>query len=309
MTTVSRTQLDDLARQNCIQPYALGDDLLGCNLQDIQDFLQESNNYCFTQEHGLCKQDIDRYVEIKNLFSKTKSATTIPSTYDNIVVYAKDGKNIFHNHAMLEPCNYNNIGWHYCEHASAHFIDINLALIGGGAFAKVNSNDLEYIGQTTRTIWTWGHCGACANGGIYITVIVNNYRLVTNREFITWAVSYDTNAEQGDYKFFIRKVNSHSNAMDTAFRTRKGLRTWLKERNLRIGKKWSWGTTHKIIGDFDTTSFMSTKEYKDNMPTTAQEFLITDNGRVTKAYMNGITLCYCNCNVHDRYEENRVLNY
>lgn len=308
MTTRNK-QLDKLAEQNGVQPYLLSDDLQDCNLQDVQDFLQESNNYVFMQEHGLCKADIDRYIEIKSLFKQVKSATTTPSCYDNIVEYANDGKNIFHEHAMLEPCNYNNTGWDYCEHASAHFIDIDTASVSGGSFHEVNPNNLEYIGQTTKTIWTWGHCGACANSGIYITVTVNNYKLVTKREFIPWSISYDPNAEQGDYKFFVRKVNSHSNALDTAFRTRKGLRTWLKERNLRIGKRWSWGTTRKIVGDFDTIAHMSTKEYKENMPADAQEFLITSNGSVTKAYMNGTTLHYCNPNVKDRYEEYGILNY
>ena len=307
--TTRNEQLDKLAEQNGVQPYLLSDDLQDCNLQDVQDFLQESNNYGFMQEHGLCKQDIDRYIEIKTLFNQTKSATAVPSCYDNIVVYAQDGKNIFFNHAMLEPCNYNNTGWDYCERASAHFIDIGTASVSGGSFHEVNPNDLEYIGQTTRTIWTWGHCGACAQGGIYITVVVNNYKLVTNREFIPWTISYNANAEQGDYKYFVHKMDSHSNAMDSAFKTRKGLRTWLKERNLKIGGKWSWGTTHKIIGDYNTIAHMSTKEYKENMPADVQEFLITSNGSITKAYMNGTTLHYCNPNVKDRYEENGILNY
>lgn len=306
-TKTTRTQLDNLAQEHGIPTYSLSDDLQACNLDDIKEVLQVSNNYLFISNHTLNKSDVELYHRIKQEFEQVKSTTTKPSCYDNIVVYANDNKHVFYNHAMLEPCSYNNTGWDYCEQPSAHYIDIDTASVSGGSFHEVESSKLEYIGQTKRTIWTWGHAGACANGGLYIQVVVNNYKLVTDREFIGWTVSYNSNVQQGDYKFFVRKRDSHSNAMDTAFMTRKGLTEWLKERNLKVGKKLSWGTTHAIIGDFDEVAYMSTKEYKENMPANAKEFLKTSNGRVTKAYMNGTTLCYCNPNVKDRYEENRIL--
>lgn len=307
-TKTTRTQLDNLAQEHGLfSRYLLSDDLQECNLEDIEEVLQVGSNYSFIGSHTLTKSDVELYHRIKQEFEQVKSATTKPSCYDNIVVYANDNEHVFYNHAMLESCSYNNTGWDYCEQPSAHYIDINTALVSGGSFHEVEPSKLEYIGQTKRTIWTWGHAGACADGGLYIQVVVNNYKLVTDREFIGWTVSYNSNVQQGDYKFFVHKRDSRSNAMDTAFMTRKGLAEWLKERNLKVGKKLSWGTTHAIVGDFDEVAYMSTKEYKENMPANAKEFLKTSNGRVTKAYMNGTTLCYCNPNVKDRYEENRIL--
>lgn len=303
----TRTQLDNLASKYSIPTYWLSDDLQECSLEDIEEVLQVGSNYSFIGSHTLKKSDVELYHRIKQEFEQVKSATTKPSCYDNIVVYAKDNEHVFYNYAMLEPCSYNNTGWDYCECAKGHYIDINTTSVSGGSFHEVEPSKLEYIGQTKRTIWTWGHASACADGGLYIQVVVNNYKLVTDREFIGWTVSYNPNVQQGDYKFFVRKRDSHSNAMDTAFMTRKGLAEWLKERNLKVGKKLSWGTTHAIVGDFDELAYMSTKEYKENMPANAKEFLKTSNGRVTKAYMNGTTLCYCNPNVKDRYEENRIL--
>lgn len=303
----TKAQLDKLAQEYGIPTYHLGDDLQACNLEDIREVLQVSSNYLFICAHGLYKSDVELYHRIKQEFEQAKSATKEPSCYDNIVVYAKDNEHVFYNHAMLEPCSYNNTEWEYCEHPSAHYIGINTASVSGGSFHEVEPSKLEYIGQTKRTIWTWGHANACADGGLYITVTVNNYKLVTDREFIAWTVSY-SNLLQGDYKFFVRKRSTHSNAMDTAFKTRKGLTEWLKERNLKVGKKLPMGTAHAIIGDFDEIAYMSTKEYKENMPVNAKEFLKTSNGRVTKAYMKGTTLCYCNPNVKDRYEENRIID-
>lgn len=306
-TKTTRTQLDRLAQEHGIPTYSLSDDLLTCNLKDIEEILNVSSNYVFILNHTLKKPDVELYHKIKREFKQVKSTTTKPSCYDNIVVYANDNEHVFYNHAMLEPCSYNSTGWDYCEQPSAHYIDIDTASVSGGSFHEVEPSKLEYIGQTKRTIWTWGHAGACGHGGLYIQVVVNNYKLVTDREFIGWTVSYNLNVQQGDYKFFVRKRDSRSSAMDTAFMTRKGLIEWLKERNLKVGKKLSMGTTHAIIGDFDEVAYMSTKEYKENMPANAKEFLKTSNGRVTKAYMNGTTLCYCNPNVKDRYEENRIL--
>ena len=306
-TITTRAQLDNLAQEHGFLTYLLSDDLQACNLDDIKEVLQVSNNYLFISNHTLKKSDVELYHKIKREFEQVKSATTEPSCYDNIVVYAKDNEHVFYNHAMLEPCSYNSTGWDYCEQPSAHFIDINTASVSGGSFHEVEPSKLEYIGQAKRTIWTWGHAGACGNGGLYVKVTVNNYKLVTDREFIGWTVSYRINTQQGEYKFFVKKRDSHSNAMDVAFSTRKGLAEWLKERNLKVGKKLSMGTTHAIVGDFYEVAYMSTKEYKDNMPANAKEFLKTSNGRVTKAYMKGTTLYYCNPNVKDRYEENRIL--
>lgn len=303
---VTKKQLDKLAQKYSIPTYLLGDDLLESKLEDIEEVLQVSDNYSFICEHALNKSDVELYHKIKQEFEQIKSATIKPSAYDNIVIYAKDNKHVFYNNAMLMPCGYNNTGWEYCEQPCAHYISSNNSSVSGGSFHEVDPSKLEYIGKTKRIIWTWGHAWACANGGLYIEVTVNNYKLISDREFIGWTVSYILKPQQGDYKFFVQKRESHSGAMDAAFRTRKGLIEWLKERNLKVGKRLI-GTAHVIIGDFDTVAYMSTKEYKENMPANAKEFLITNNGRVTKAYMNDTTLCYCNPNVKDRYEENRIL--
>lgn len=304
MTTVA--QLNKLAQKYGISSYLLSNDLLECNLKDIEGVLKVSSNYSFIINHTLKKSDVELYYEIKKEIEQTKLSTAKPSAYDNIVIYAKDTKHIFYNHAMLVPCSWNDAGWEYCEQPSAHYISTCNSSVSGGAFHEVSLDKLKYIGKTKRTIWTWGHAGACANGGLYIEVTVNNYKLITDEEFVGWTVSYNSNVQQGDYKFFVRKRHSHSNAMDTAFRTRKGLTEWLKERNLKIGKRLA-ETTHAIIGDFILKSCMSIEEYKDNMSENVKEFLITDNGRVTKAYMKDNILYYCNPNVKHRYEENRIL--
>lgn len=313
MTTTTikttRRQLDELAEQTSISKHLLSDDLMGCNIEDIKSFVQENNNYVFISRHGLNKADIETYNTVKANFDKAFTNSTMPQVYSNIELMDRTNKHCFHPHAMLDSCSYNNTGWEYCEQPSVHYIDIDTASVSGGCFHGVDSSNLEYIGQTQRTVWTWGHAGACGNGGIYITVKVNNFRLVTDRRFIPWTISYTDEHDSG-YKFFVSKRDTKSTALESAFKTTKGLRTWLKERNLKIGKKigW-WGTTHELIGDFDEHSCMSLEEYKDNMPVDVKEFLKTSNGRVTKAYMNGTTLYYCNSNVKDRYEENRILYY
>ena len=293
--------------------WMLRDDLKQCKRKDILAFMQVPNNLSFIMEHGLSKSDIDTFLEIQREFNKVLDNKQ-PKAYDNVEVHANNGHMlhkyakrgyIFHKYAKLEKCNYNNTGFHYCENASMHYIDMEHASISGGAFHEVDINNLEYIGTTTTTVWTWGHNGACGNGGIYIPVKVNNYKLQTDRKFIPlYCYTYKDSNNKRIY--IVENFHAHSQIHKAVKYTKRGLINYLKQRNLKLGDKIR-DNAREVVGEFTEQQHMSLKEYKDNMPVNCKEFDITDNGSITHAYMNGNVLHYCNCNVKDRYQVNSIL--
>ena len=88
-TITTRAQLDNLAQEHGFSTYLLSDDLQACNLDDIKEVLQVSNNYLFISNHTLKKSDVELYHKIKREFEQVKSATTEntnPKTKEKIVV-------------------------------------------------------------------------------------------------------------------------------------------------------------------------------------------------------------------------------
>ena len=257
------------------------------------------NNLSFINEHGLTVSDVEKYINIQTQFEKRTDSTKKVSPCDALEVWSNNNK-IFYQNAHIEKCSYNNTGWTWCEHASSHYIDINCFSTSGGAWHELDIKELKHIGTKTKTIWTWGHTGATGNGGLYIQVKVNLFKLVLDRKFINYVVSRIYNS---DYKYEVKtwnKIGACYRSGSECFRTKQGLKNFLKNRNLKIGKKLECNNFyHEIIGDFDYEQHMDKKSYieeKGNL----KEFPLLSNGEYTTAFYKNGKVHYCNPNVQNR---------
>jgi|GEM_PF-5351433 len=219
------------------------------------------NNYSFINEHGLTVSDVQMYIDIQNRFNARTQSTKKPNPADVLEVWSNNNK-IFYQNAHIEKCSYNDTGWTWCEHASSHYIDIDCFSTSGGAWHDLDIKNIKYIGTAFKTIWTWGHTGARGNGGMYIKVKVNKFKLVLDRKYIALVVSRIFNS---DYKYMIKNWDKTSPCFystQSCFKTMSELKQYLKQRHLKIGKKLLCNNFyHEIIGDFDMVQHMSKKEY------------------------------------------------
>lgn len=258
------------------------------------------HNQSMISEHGLYSSDVETYIDIQKRFENRINSTKTPCPCDMLEVWSNNDRIFYHN-AHIEKCSYNDTGWTWVEHASSHYIDIDCYSTSGGAWHELDINNIEYVGKAEKVIWTWSHTGARGNGGLYIKVQVNKFKLVLDRKFIPFAVSRIYNDDTYKYKISkYDKIECCFHSYGDCFRTMSGLKRFLKNRGLKIGKKLNgWGCNHEIIGDYDNEQHMSKKTY-DSERGDLKEFPFLSNGDYTTAFFKNGKVHYCNPNVKDR---------
>lgn len=265
----------------------------------IEEFLKYNSSY--VGEHSLNCNDIEIFLGVQKIFKDKTEKTKKPKQGDILEIHSNNGY-IFHKNAHIEKCSYNKTGWTYCESASAHFnISSESFSTSGGAWSELDVKSLKYIGQRVKTVWTWGSCGARGNGGIYIPVLANVFKLQTAKKFIPFVV-HRVNYSDFGYKYEIRtwnKSNCGFHCYSECFRTMTGLKNHLKNRGLKLGETMTKGRTKEVIGDYEYIQHMNKKEY-DAARGDIKEFPILDNGSYTNAFYKGGEVHFCNCNVKDR---------
>ena len=132
-----------------------------------------------------------------------------------------------------------------CEHASGYLTHGEAGKIffnfSGGAFNSCDIRKFEYVGTTEKTFWTFGHCGACAHGGIYFHVDVNLWKYdVHETEFTTethdkYYLSYRKSENKYDYQYFA----SQSGANHAAWETEEEFQSWLRTHRAVISKEYT----------------------------------------------------------------------
>ena len=302
MKTILTTQeIEKLfkAHEICVRAWQVDKDIFNKFDKDIIIEIIK-NNYSFINEYGLTVSDVQMYIDIQNRFNARAQSTKKPNPADVLEVWSNNNK-IFYQNAHIEKCSYNNTGWTWVEHASSHYIDIDCFSTSGGAWHDLDINNIEYVGTAFKTIWTWGHTGARGNGGLYIKVKVNKFKLVIDRKFIPFSVLRIYNDDT--YKYQISKYDKKEccfHSYGNCFRTMSGLKTFLKNRGLKIGAKLNgWGCIHEIIGDYDNEQHMSKKTY-DSERGDLKEFPFLSNGEYTAAFFKNGKVHFCNPNVKDR---------
>lgn len=131
----------------------------------------KKENYCFDNEYSITESDVMKVNKIINMIENSRSTERVQ--VGDVVQYTNEyGK--YYPHAMIT--NLNNDA-EICENGSMYTNIYNEEFchsVSGGSFSHHNINDFTYIGTTTRTFWTFGHYGACANGGVYFTANVSD---------------------------------------------------------------------------------------------------------------------------------------
>jgi hypothetical protein len=299
MTTI-KNELDDILKKYYLSGWRIADEVVKkYDVNVIDEFLKYNSSY--VGEHSLYCKDVEIFLNIQEVFkNKTKKSKKVKQG-DILEVHSNNG-HIFYKNAHIEKCGYNETGWTYCEQASPHFSASSESFsTSGGAWSELDIKGLEYLGQRIKTVWTWGSCGAKGNGGIYIPVLVNVFKLQTDRKFVPYSVSYSDGADGYGYKFYLSSYDKKTNIVQSAFKTKTGLKNYLKNRGLRIGKIFNkgWSTSHEIIGDFNEKCYMDFEEFKTDKGD-LKTFPVLSNGDYTEGFLKDGTLCYCNPNVKQR---------
>lgn len=203
-------------------------------------------NRRFTNTHlKIYQSDVDMVNKFIELIENTRSAAT-PQPGD-IVEYTNIYGEYF-PHAHIET---NNDGYiHLCERASTYISKSDdekiICSSSGGTWNHIEVEKFEYIGMTERSFWSFGHCGACRDGGIDFYAPVNVWKCDLNIEpFSTkthdkYYLSH-CNREDSEYHYFLSKDGMSANAWNTE----NELQAWLRTHRAILNNSVVW--TYKEV--------------------------------------------------------------
>lgn len=201
------------------------------------------NNYGYDREHILHQSDVDKANMFVDLFKRTRSNTE-PKPGDVVRYTNEYGE--YYKSAQIEKDNW-GVGNLCVAGTSSISLDENGELnfsTSGGAFYHVDTSKMKYLGKAKNTFWFWGHCGARANGGVYMRAEVNLWEYVDPNW--TFTNSNGNLVTTKDYdKCYVTKVSDEwkernnsrytylidcycTSGRKTAFETEEDYQAWLK---------------------------------------------------------------------------------
>lgn len=193
----------------------------------------------FTNAHWKIEQsDVDMVNEFIELIGKSRSTT--PKAGD-IVQYTNEYGEYFSN-AHIESVEDGVI--YLCEHANTYISKDDKEIhcnSSGGTWKHIEVDKLKFIGTTERRFWHFGHCGACADGGIDFYATVNVWKCDLNEEpFSTkthdkYYISH-SNRKDSDYHYFA----SQNGTSSCAWKTEKEFQAWLRTHRAVINNNAVW---------------------------------------------------------------------
>lgn len=200
----------------------------------------------FTRVHWkINHSDVDMVNEFIELIEKSRSSV-VPMPGD-IVQYTNEYGEFFAS-AHIETVENGII--HLCERANTYISKSEENGIScsssGGTWNHVEIDKFKYIGTMERRFWHFGHCGACADGGIDFYATVNVWKCNINKEpFSTrthdkYYLSY-SDRKDSDYRYFASQNGMSSHA----WRTEKELQAWLRTHRAVINGNIAW--TYKEV--------------------------------------------------------------
>nr|DAT99324.1 MAG TPA: protein of unknown function (DUF4121) [Caudoviricetes sp.] len=231
----------------------------------------KKENYHFDYEHGITESDVMKVNKIIDAIENSRSTERIQ--VGDVVQYTNEYGEYF-PHAMItniydntEICENGNMYTNIHEGEFCHSTS-------GGSFSHHEMNGFTYIGKTTNIFWTFGHNGACANGGVYFTATVNLWECNDNKEMFS-TKTHDKyylshRKSDSDYQYFIE---------NHAWRTEEEMQAWLRtHRAIVTGKTWGGSViwTYKEV-----VHHCSNTEY-DALNVTEDIFLMNGNKRRCK---------------------------
>lgn len=191
----------------------------------------KKENHLFDNEYGVTESDVMKVNKIINMIENSRSTERVQ--VGDVVQYTNEYGEYF-SHAIITKINDDA---EICEHGGM-YTDIHEGEFchstSGGSFSHHKMNGFTYIGKTTNTFWTFGHNGACANGGVYFTATVNLWGCNDNKEMFS-TKTHDKyylshRKSDSDYQYFIE---------NHAWRTEEEMQAWLRtHRAIVTGKTW-----------------------------------------------------------------------
>ena len=227
--TILKDDLENILSKHYISSWRVADEVAEkYSAEIVTEFLKYNSSY--VGEHCLNCNDIEIFLNVQKIFKEKTEKSKNVKAGDILEIHSNNGY-IFHKNAHIEKCSYNKTGWTYCESASAHFSPKNGGFsTSGGAWGELDTKKLEFVEQRIKTVWTWGSCGARGNGGIYIPVLVNVFKLKTDRKFVNFVVNRLRQSDYG-YKYEFKAWNKNNcsfHCYQSCFRTMTGLKNFLK---------------------------------------------------------------------------------
>lgn len=238
----------------------------------------KKENYHFDYEHGITESDVMKVNKIIDAIENSRSTERIQ--VGDVVQYTNEYGEYF-PHAMItniydntEICENGNMYTNIHEGEFCHSTS-------GGSFSHHEIKGFTYIRKTTRTFWTFGHNGACANGGVYFTATVNLWECNDNKEMFStkthdkYYLSY--RKSDSDYQYFASKSGGMS---DNAWRTAKEMQAWLRTKRAIVTGENTWGGA--IIWTYKEVKHHCSNTEYDALNVTEDIFLMNGSKRRCK---------------------------
>lgn len=238
----------------------------------------KKENYHFDYEHGITESDVMKVNKIIDAIENSRSTERIQ--VGDVVQYTNEYGEYF-PHAMItniydntEICENGNMYTNIHEGEFCHSTS-------RGSFSHHEMKGFTYIGKTTRTFWTFGHNGACANGGVYFTATVNLWECNDNKEMFStkthdkYYLSY--RKSDSDYQYFASKSGGMS---DNAWRTAKEMQAWLRTKRAIVTGENTWGGA--IIWTYKEVKHHCSNTEYDALNVTEDIFLMNGSKRRCK---------------------------
>jgi hypothetical protein len=199
-------------------------------------------NPSYDYEHRIIQEDVEMVNNWITFIGNSRDKNS-PQVGD-IVEYTNEHGDFYKNAHIEKIDGYEGEGLHICERPQVPFIGKSnnrfYTSTSGGAWTNIPKN-LKLIGQREKAFCDWGHCGACGNGAVNFSVVVNvweykepeplykDYSTKTHDKFYVSVLEDQLLREQhNNYKYLIQTNGCTSH---TAFKTDKEYQAWLKTFN------------------------------------------------------------------------------
>ena len=192
--------------------------------------LSEINQRFLSAHYELLQIDVDKANECIELIEKSRT-TEKPMRGDIVRYTTENGE--YYAHAFIESIRDGQA--HIAEHSSVYAYaseefenGFSCQVSAGGAFHCIPVEQMVYIGTEEKRFWHFGHCGACADGGIDFYATVNVWECDLNegrystRTHDKYYISYNPKPDKfGDNYQFVSDKHK-------AWKTETDFQAWLR---------------------------------------------------------------------------------
>ena len=197
--------------------------------------LSKINNRFIGTHYKLYQSDVEIANELITMIENTRSVQT-PKPGD--IVRYTDEQGSYYQYAHIEDIKENTAN--ICENGNTYIGKSNNNLgfylsTSGGAWHDIDINKMVYLGTENKPFWTFGHCGACADGGISFYANVNVWEYNINK------MNFSTKTHNKYYISYSDKeigIGYHFTTDGKAWRTEKELQAWIRTFRGVIYKNW-----------------------------------------------------------------------